>query len=288
MKSDKYGMGCTTDGEYLYAIYGRSSNPHYITKSTRYNLMTDKWSYFHDNKTTKRFISAEYVGNKIYVLNGFNQDGSINRNVEVIDPQSGEVGYLSDNPSPVCYSGTAVWDDKIYVFGGITNAPRYPETTYTDQMYLFDPVNDQWTLLGVIPEHKHAQGEIVDGVLYVFGGYKGNNQVSTQIDAYDISDSTWYYIGKMPIKLSANAITKHGDFIWLVGDYNKLSLLAVFNTKTLKLHYIKSNILGRRHAGAEIVGNRLYVYGGNRTPGQILSSIQVADISEIENLLLTY
>jgi hypothetical protein len=302
MKSEKYGMGYTTDGKYLYAVYGNSSNPHYVTKSTRYNMATDKWSNFPNNKTTKRFISAEYVGDKIYVFNGHNQDGSFNRKVELIDPHTGEISYLNDNPSPTCNAGTAVWKEKILVFGGLFSehvhvlsdvtftksgliiSPSRNINIYSNQLYLFDPDNDSWTLLGVIPEHKQTRGEIVEGILYVFGGFNG--KVSSQIDAYDIADRTWSYLGNMPIGISANAITKHGDFIWLVGDSNKLSLLAVFNTKTLEIHYIKSNMLGRKHAGAEIIGNKLYVFGGNRTSaGDALSSIQVADISEIETLL---
>lgn len=294
MRSYQYGMGYVTDGEYLYAIYGRSREPKYITKSSRYNFAKDRWSIFPDNKTTKRFVSAEYVGDKIYVINGYNQDKSVNKKVEVIDPKTGEVSYLNDNPSPVISSGTAVWNEKIYVFGGSVDQRmlRKAEDTeylsahrkigtsiaYSDQMFVFDPANDVWTLLGVIPEHKQTQGEIVNGILYVFGGFDG--RPSTQMDAYVIADSTWYYLGEMPIELSANAITKHGDFIWLVGDYNKRSLLAVFNTKTLKLHYIKSNMLGRHHAGVAIVENKLYVYGG------ILTSVQVADISEIENIII--
>jgi len=294
MKSDKYGMGYTTDGEYLYAIYGRSRDRHFVTKSLRYSLATDEWSIFPNNKTTKRFVSAEYVGDKIYVLNGYNQDNSVNKKVEVIDPQTGEVSYLNDNPSPTILSGTAVWDDKIYMFGGSVDqrmlrkaahtdylsAERKIGTNiaYSDQMFVFDPVNDIWTPMGIIPEHKQTQGEIVDGVLYIFGGFNG--QPSTQMDAYVIADSTWYYLGEMPIELSANAIAKHGEFIWLVGDYNKLSLLAVFNTKTLELHYIKSNIVGQRHACAVIVNNKLYIYGGIRK-----SSLIVADIAEVERLI---
>ena len=287
MKSGRYGMGYTTDGKYLYAVYGKSRDPHYVTKSEKYDIANDKWSVFQNNKITKRFISAEYVGDKIYVFNGYSHDNSINKKVEVINPLTGEIVYLKDNLAPVCYSGTAVWKDKIYVFGGSVYDNRPGMTTYSNQMYLFNPINDEWTLLGVIPEHKQTRGEIVDGILYVFGGYNG--QISSKIDAYDIANNTWYYIGDMPVGVSANAITKHGNFIWLVGDYNDRNLLGVFNTKTLEYFLIKSNMLGRRHAGAEIVGNKLYVYGGNReakvSTGKILASIQVADITEIEKLL---
>ena len=74
MKTGRNGMGYTTDGKYLYSVYGRSSDPHYVTKSLKYDIDNNKWSIFTNNKTTKRFVSAEYVDNKIYVLNGNSHD----------------------------------------------------------------------------------------------------------------------------------------------------------------------------------------------------------------------
>lgn len=279
MKGGRYGMGYTTDGKYLYAVNGSSRAPFYTTDIIRYDIESDEWSVLTDKLTPKRYVSAEYVAGKIYVLNGYGPSFEINEKVEVVDSQTGEIIYLKDNPSPVSFSGTAVWNEKIYVFGGMVG-----ERYYYNQIYVFDPVTGNWTLLGVIPENKHARGEIVDGVLYIFGGYNG--QVSSRIDAYNIAHNTWYFLGDMPVGISANAITKHGDFIWLVGSYNNLSSLAVFNTKTREFNLVKSNMYGRRHAAAKVVNNKLYVYGGNRASGgSFLSSIQVADLKEIENQL---
>ena len=280
MDEGRYGMGYTTDGEYIYAIYGKSGDPHYVTKSERYNIDNDEWSKFYNNTTNKKFVSAEYVGGKIYVFNGYNHDGSINENVEVIDISTGEASYLKQNPAPVCYSGTAVWNDKIYVFGGTGVKRLELMINYHNQFYLFDPTTDEWTSLGILPEHKHTTGEIIDGILYTFGGYN-NHELST-IHAYSIADSTWQNIGDMPFDLSANAITKHGDFIWIVGGYNKTGFLAAFNTITHEFNIIKSNLIGRRHAGAVVINDILYVYGGSRGVG---ATIQMANISKLENLL---
>ena len=149
---------------------------------------------------------------------------------------------------------------------------------------MYDPAKDIWNELADMPEYKQTRGEIVNGILYVFGGFNGHSLNTGH--AYDIANDTWYYLGEMPISIYANAITKHGDFIWLVGDYQKLYTVAVFNTKTGGFHIIKSNMSGRRHAGAEVIGNKLYVFGGNRESfGSFLSSILSADISEIEKLL---
>ncbi len=280
MDEGRYGMGYATDGKYIYAIYGRSRNTHYTTKSERYDIANDSWSKYFNNKTDKRYISAEYLNGKIYLFNGYNQDNSLNKKVEVIDTLTGEVSYLKDNPVPVCKSGTAVWNDKIYVFGGVDVKGRQIKNHYHNQFYLFDPLKDTWTLLGVIPEHKHTTGVIVDGILYTFGGY--NNHELSSIHSYNITDSTWTYIGEAPLDFSSNAITKHGDFVWIVGSYNKTGLLAVFSTITHEFNLIEANLVGRKHAGAVVVNDKLYVFGGGRVVGQ---SIQAADLLEIEKLL---
>ena len=314
MRIGLYGMGYTTDGKNIYAVNGSSRGtlirPRPITINSiqrpitvngihrtinkinasnvlmKYDVSADKWSVNPITLKPKRFNSAEYVNGKIYVFNGFDaifgggtSNRVFNKNVEVFDINTENVNYLSDNPHPVYYSGSAVWNDKIYVFGGTTS-----QNIFSNKLFRYDPVTNIWTKLADLPEYKQVRGEIIKGILYIFGGFTGLALKS--VHAYDIANDVWTYIGEMPISISANAITKHGDFIWLIGDYQKLNTVAVFNTKTGGFHVIKSNMSGRQHAGAEIIGNKLYVFGGNRaSSGSFLSSIQSADISEIEKLL---
>jgi len=315
MEKGLFGMGYTTDGEYLYAVNGavidlllRGGIPKYsvniygdvsggggaqsVTSSIssktiyRYSPEEDKWSIIPDKLKAKRFSCAEYIDGEIYVFNGFDyifyndrMNRVVNKNFEVIDTNSGEVSHLSKNPYPAYYSGTAVWDNNIYVFGG-----AFTKSQYSNKLLMYNTYRDEWSQLRNMSEQKTCRGEIVNGILYVFGGYNG--RVSSKIHSYDIENDTWTYITNMPFGISANAITKHGDFIWLIGDYYRLSTVAVFNTKTNEFHLIKSSMSGRRHAGAEIIENKLYVFGGNRqSTGSFLSSIQVADITEIEKLI---
>jgi N-acetylneuraminic acid mutarotase len=315
MKKGVFGMGYTTDGKYLYGINGsvmgyfiRSGigaisitqygdvtggiNTGRITIADptadlfRYCIEDDKWSVIPNILRPKRFTSAEFVNGKIYVFNGQELEFYDNRfyrtaikEVEVVDPYLNIVSILINNPNPVWYAGSAVWNDKIYTFGGAPN-----ESQFSNKLHVFDTVNENWKQLPDMPEHKQTRGEIVNGILYVFGGYNGT--VSSKIHAYDIENNTWQHLGDLPFGISANAITKHGNLIWLVGDYHRLSIVGVFDTKANLFHIIKSNMFGRRHAGAEIIGNKLYVFGGNReSSGSFLTSIQVADITEIEMLI---
>jgi len=315
MERGLFGMGYTTDGEYLYAVNGaaidlllRGGIPKYsvniygdvsgggggksVTSSIsskdlyRYNPEEDKWSIISNKLKAKRFSCSEYIDGEIYVFNGFDfifyddrMNRVVNKNFEAIDTHSGKVSHLSHNPYPAYNSGSAVCDNNIYVFGG-----AFTENQFSNKLLVYNTYRDEWLQLWNMPEQKTCRGEIIDGILFVFGGYNG--RLSSKIHSYDIENDMWEYITDMPFGISANAITKHGDFIWLIGDYYKLSMVAVFDTKTNEFHLIKSNMSGRRHAGAEIIGSKLYVFGGNRqSTGSFLSSIQVADITDIEILL---
>ena len=48
-------------------------------------------------------------------------------------------------------------------------------------------------------------------------------------------------------------------------------------------------MIGRRHSGARVIDNDLYIFGGNQSASEsVLSSLQYADISEIVNAVGDY
>ncbi|MBC8526662.1 MAG: T9SS type A sorting domain-containing protein [Candidatus Cloacimonetes bacterium] len=84
----------------------------------------------------------------------------------------------------------------------------------------------------------------------------------------------------MPFGISAHHTTLKGQYIWIIGDYDILNYVAVFDTETHEFAQLNTNMIGRRHCGTEVIGNNLYVYGGNiASAGPALSSLQYADIS---------
>jgi len=273
MPSPKFGMGYTTDGDYLYAVSGGPGDDR-SRKIERYNIADGSWSELADDLLPRKYCSAEHISsqNKIYLFNGATYTGaSWSDTIDVIDLTDGSHTITTSNPYPVHYGGSAVWNDKIYVFGGNNG------DGYSNRLYEYDPVTDTWTRLADMPESKQTNGEIVDGILYVFGGY--NDASSTRIDAYNINENSWLPMGTMPTGVSTHATTVSGAYIWLVGDYSDLSFIAVYNTKTNEFKKLTSNMTPRRHAAAEVVGNKLYVYGGYNGI-EVLDKLEAADISD--------
>ena len=276
MNYARYGLGYTSDGTNIYAICGGLGEaPWKSTSIEKYDRVHNTWTEIVTNLIPKRYCSAEYVPsqNKIYIFNGDTYTSSTYTDtVEIIDVGTAGLSYSASNPYPVEYGGSAVWNNKIYSFGGSNSGG------YSNRLYEFDPLSNSWTRLPDMPEAKQTNGEIVNGVLYVFGGFNGST--SRRIDAYNIQNSTWTYLGDMPVGISAHATVASEKNVWIVGSFNDIKFLAVYDTETNNFTQLSSDMIGRRHTGATVVENKLYVFGGNQasTDESTLKSLEFADL----------
>ncbi|HEY5591285.1 MAG TPA: kelch repeat-containing protein [Paludibacter sp.] len=263
-------ISCTTDGANIYVNGGFTFTAGYTTEIEKYNISTDSWTVFANSLIPKRYTASKVIGNKLYIFNGYSST-SYNAKMEVVDLTTGSITYSTDNPNPVEQSGSAVWNNKIYVFGGSQGIVN------SNKLYVFDPATEVWTELASMPEGKQTKGEIVNGKLYVIGGYNGS--ASTRIDMYDIQTNTWTFIMNMPQGVSAHATTYWDNKIWIVGDYTTLTYLAYYDVVKNEFATVQSNMIGRRHAGTMAVNGKLYVMGGNQNSysNSALSSLQVSD-----------
>ena len=262
---------CAHKNNYIYVSNGYSSDSAFTKEIERYNIANDSWSVFTNSLVAKRYASSAIVGNSLYIFNGITSNG-INNKMEVVDLTTGVVTYLINNPTPAYSSGVAVWDNDIYVFGGTSSSG------YSDSLYKFNTISQTWTQLANMPEGKETKGEIINGKLYVLGGYKGKN--SNRIDMYDINTNTWTNLGFMSDSISGHATAVNGNTIYLIGDYTNLNHVASYDINTNVYTVFQNNMIGRRHAGAAVVNSKLYVMGGNQTSAisSSISSLQVTDI----------
>jgi len=99
------------------------------------------------------------------------------------------------------------------------------------------------------------------------------------VDSYDIATKSWSRVGKMPEPVSATAVVKHENILYLIGSYNDINFLGSYDPKEVKFDLVKSNMIGRRHAGVGVIQNQLFIFGGNQGMySPWLNSTQVADL----------
>ncbi|ASK30655.1 hypothetical protein CEY12_11260 [Chryseobacterium sp. T16E-39] len=249
----------------------KASDAKYIEK---YNITDNKWSVLNSTLLPKRFANSETYDNKIYIFNGWG-----NSHLEILDLATNTVKKGATNRSYTGNSGSAIYNGKIYVFGG-SGLKGAAKTVFSNKFQYYDIASNTWNSLPNMPTAKETKGKIVNDKLYVIGGFNGTP--SRLINIYDLKTNLWVDQYTMPVGISGHSLAVSGDKIFIVGGYNFQNFIAYFDTTTNKFHQLSSNMIPRRHAAAEVYNNKLYIIGGSTTSltSSAIKSIQVADISE--------
>jgi len=287
MPEGRFGIAYTTDGNNIFSINGSSFiYPLFFTDIQKYDVEKNEWKNLPVELLRKRYSSAQYYKGKIYIFGGSTISRTHNPYVEVYDVATGKVSKAGRMPLLLSHCGSAVWNGKIYIFGGSVRIGGYNYSAYSDMVMSFDPETYEWEEVTRMRLGKEVFGEIVDEKLFLFGGY--DRHISYYIDIYNLRTDKWTKLGTVDIRISANAIAKHGKFIWLAGSYYNGKMVAAFDTKSNKFYLVESNLSPRRHAGMEIVEGKMFVFGGLKSGHrEAVKSIQVADISKIERQIVT-
>lgn len=249
----------------------KGGNANYIEK---YNITDNKWSVLNSTLLTKKFANSETSDNKIYIFNGWG-----NSHLEIVDLATNTITKGAVNHSYTGNAGSALYNGKIYVFGG-SGLNGASTTKFSNRFQYYDIASNTWHPLPDMPTAREAKGKIVNDKLYVIGGFNGTS--SRLINVYDLNTNLWTNQYTMPAGISGHSLAVSGNKIFIAGGYNNQTFLAYFDTTTNKVHQLSSNMIPRRHAAAEVYNNKLYIIGGSTTSltSSAIKSIQVADISE--------
>jgi N-acetylneuraminic acid mutarotase len=157
-----------------------------------------------------------------------------------------------------------VVDGKIYVMGGSheTDAEKAEVRT----VVVYDPATDTWTQKGDMPRRIGAgSSSVVDGKIYVFGGYGG----SSRVDEYDPVTDTWTKKSYMPAwrhALSTSTLDGKiyaiGGYVPGVSGYPGVATVEVYNPATDTWTTAPDMPTGRIGPRSSVVDGKIYVIGG--------------------------
>ncbi|NDI37236.1 kelch repeat-containing protein [Chengkuizengella sediminis] len=150
-----------------------------------YSFSRDEWDFVRDLKHKKYDFQSEIIDNKLYVIGG-NGDFT-SENVEYWDlSYSSPVWVLassmeSDNRQ---YFQSEIVNHNIYVIGG-------SDHRFLDSVKIFDPDTDVWQKGPSLNVDRHGhQSQVVDGSIYVMGGYNVDKKTLTSVEKYTVLPNT--------------------------------------------------------------------------------------------------
>ena len=193
-----------------------------------YDPATDTWTQKTDMPTPRKTKTC-VVDGKIYAIGGWspNSEQSKLEIVEVYDPTTDTWAKAQSMNHARCSAAISVVNGEIYAIGGIGWPPnrdpsgRYLSSRYLSNVEVFNPKTNQWrekTEMSV-PKAAHSTS-VIDGKIYVMGGYFQEDRTSkilSAIEIYDPATDRWTQESDMLIGKSGHSTEVVDGQIYIFG-----------------------------------------------------------------------
>ena len=143
-------FGCVVYQGKIYS-FGGSGNSKMPNTVEVFDPKTETWSMVNTVMPVEKYgFGIAVVGDKIYIIGGYNYKTKGECTVDIYDPQTNTWTKGASTPYPGVNFGCAVIQGKIYTFGGQTTAPNNNTTNYSE-ISCYDPALDYWKGAGNLP-----------------------------------------------------------------------------------------------------------------------------------------
>lgn len=265
-------------GEKFYLIGGRGTKPVQI-----YDPQNKTWK----NGATPpvnlhHFQAVEYKG-LIYAAGAFTgnyPDETPLPNIYIYDPKDNKWYTGPEIPTArrrgSC--GTVVYNNKIYLVGGIVNGHN---SGYVDWFDEFDPVTNTWKILPNAPHQRdHFHAVVYNDKIYLASGRKTSlstgklfNLTVPEVDVFSFSTNSWSTLsvnlptqraGASSVILNDELLVIGGESISRMSAHNETEALNILTNTWRSLDTLNKG----RHGTQAIVNNGgIYIACGNGSRG---------------------
>ena len=272
-------MGLSTsvvDGV-IYAIGGTDSTLLGFSTVEAYDPATATWTTLADMPTARAFFSTSVIDSVIYAIGGTIDAGSFQplSTVEAYDSATDTWTTLADMPTARHSLSTAVVDGIIYAIGG------------SDRTFLgfstveaYNPTTNTWTTGTEMPTGGGLglpSGGIIDGKIYVIGGFENDSFVPiATVRIYDSATDTWTTGTDMPTARGVFSTSVVDGQIYAIGgsdggssnNFLGISSVEVYDSMTGTWTTESDMPTPRARLSTSAVNGTIYAIGG----GQVWST----------------
>lgn len=185
----------------------------------------------------------------------------VERRVEIYDPASGQVTFGPDMPEPRWGMAVVKLGSKAYLIGGSKHVAG-DIAAQTNRVDVLDLDALVWSAGLPMPTPREAQAAVVGEFILVVGGYRSRKALAA-VEMFVPQENRWKALPSLARPISAHALALLGDRLYSFGSYERLGTEVAYNLRTRETESLRTGFVGVRHACATVVGDRLYVIGGN-------------------------
>ena len=277
-------MADPTFADFINKSRRNNSWEHYTDRLQIYNITNNTWATSPLKFRKRAYHNINYHDNKLYVLGGKRLATNkkfeyLDDKIEVFDLQSNKITIDHTNPHQSINFFSFVYDHNLIIIGGSNRLKKNGKVVTTKNIHLYDFNSGYWYQSTDMPKSKEVTGLLVNGILYLIGGY--DNKPLSEIESYNLIKGKWKNEMTLFDPIEKPALTYHENIIYIFNDgkistYNVVSktlneYTINLNLKASKLHYYKDNLY-------LIGGYRKYEFSKERSSGTY--SIQIDEFSK--------
>jgi DNA-binding CsgD family transcriptional regulator len=163
-------------------------------------------------------------------------------------------------PTPRERLAVAAYEDKIYAIAGDTPGG------VTGVVEIYSPDDNTWTIGASKPTPvSNVAAVLIDGLIYVPGGYASAGEVITTVEVYDPVHDTWGTKAPLPAPLCAYAIATVDGKLFVFGGWDGDSYVAsVYEYDPQEDEWTAKTAMStaRGFTAAGVVEDKVYIVGG--------------------------
>jgi N-acetylneuraminic acid mutarotase len=237
------------------------------------------WTEGKPMSTPRTEVTGAAIDNRVYIIGGFDGEGSAVATVEVYDSANDSWSGAAPLPQPLHHAAAASHDGRLYVAGGYfaDNAP-------SDKLLVYSPARNEWRELAPMPTARGAlTANFVNGTLYTVGGVNTSfgfpSAPAATNEAYDPASDSWEQKEPMPTPRQHLASASFDGKLYVIGgridsltsNVNSNEMYDPAQDSWTKLSSMPSKRGGLAAAASSTDGG-IYVFGGESPTGTFRNS----------------
>ncbi len=222
------------------------------------------------------------VGATIFVIGGFEADGSPSTKVETYDTVSGAWTDGPSLPEPRHHAAAVFVDTDLFLIGGFETSFDDPQ----DTVFAYNVIEREWEDSTPLPAPRGGHGAAaLDGKLYVVGGVGTGRENIADVVVYPLEsvivgdhaqialDRQWTTVAPLPTPRDHLAVVALEFRVYAIGgrsglDFGRnLSAAEAYEPKTNTWTKIPELPTARSGIAAAPLGHRLFAFGGEGPDG---------------------
>ncbi|MEL6870987.1 MAG: DUF5060 domain-containing protein [Pseudomonadota bacterium] len=267
-------------GGKLYMIGGRRINPTDV-----YDPVAKRWSQRAAPPIEIHHMQAVSYGDAIYLLGAFTGQWPNETPLDrVLKYFPAEDRYAWGHRIPAERqrggAGAVVYNDRIYLIGGITDGHMSGSRAWLDE---YDPRSGRWRVLPDAPNARdHVHAAVNDHKLYVFAGRRSSRATGHDMDltvshgnVFDFADERWQPVAdalRIPTERAGSMVVSWGNEIIVAGGESGAQVDAhaeveAYDVRSRSWRRLPDLTLGRHGTGLAGIGDRLFIAAGSAQRG---------------------